>query len=184
MSFAKKLRYGKYGPRSGFRLGTTGVGVRADHYTADGFNIVTKLRFNSVFPAVTGSIGVGLLAYTFPAGVHMLKSGRMSIKLNAQDGNVDADGPDLGLGQTMATGSVTTLSTAAWQDVLTGQTVTDCTGTVTEKTIIQATAAWLTSEAAGPKTVYLNVADSWAGSEAALQITGEVWLEWTRLFGV
>ncbi len=184
MSFSKYLKWGKYGPRSGYRIGTTGVGVKADHYTADGKNIVTKLTFNSIFPAVTGTIGVGLLAYTFPAGVHLLKSGRMSIKLNAQDGNNDADGPDLGLGQTMATGAVATLSTAAWQDLLTGQTVTDCSGTVTEKTIIQATAAWLTSEASGLKTVYLNVADTWAGSEAAMKITGEVWLEWTRLYGV
>lgn len=184
MSFSKYLKWGKYGPRAGFRIGTTGVGVKADHYTADGMNIVTKLTFNSVFPAVTGSIGVGLLAYTFPAGVHLLKSGRMKIALTSQDGNTDADGPDLGLGQTMATGAVTTLSTAAWQDLLTGQTVAGCAGEVTDKTIIQATAAWLTSESSGPKTVYLNVADSWAGAEAAMVITGEVWLEWTRLYGV
>ncbi len=185
MSFAKALKWGKYGPRSGFRLGTTGVGIKADHYTADGKNIVTKLTVNGVMPAVTGSISVGLLAYTFPAGVHMLKATRIALALQQADGLVTADQPEIGLGDTIGSGANTQLSSvAASENILTGQVADDCDGTVEDKTILQATAGHLVNEASGTKTVYINVADAWAGAEAALGVVGEVWLEWTRPFGV
>jgi hypothetical protein len=125
---------------------------------------------------------VGLLAYTFPAGVHALKLSRIKLALTALDGNVDADTPEIGLGDTVGSGANSALSSvAASENILTGQVANNCTGTVEDKTILQATAGHLVNEAAGTKTVYINIADGWAGAEAALPVTGEVWLEWTRL---
>ena len=182
MSYADDINWRKsYGPKPGFALGTTGVGVVADHFTVDGYNIITRLTVNGVMPAITGTIAVGLLVYTFPAGVHSLKSGRIKIALTALDGNIDDDTPELGLGDTIASGAVATLGTTpAFENILTAQ-VAVCNGTVEDKAILQITAAHLMNEASGDKGVFLNLSDIWAGAEAALPITGEVWLEWTRL---
>jgi len=170
-----------YGPRDGVRLGTTGVGVKADHYTADGHNIVTRLTVAGVMPAVTGSLSVGLLAYTFPAGTHALKVARINLALTAADGVIDADTPEIGLGDTIGSGANTGLnSVAASENILTGQAATNCSGTATDKAILVPTSGHLVNESGGTKTVYINIADGWAGAEAALPVSGEVWLEWTR----
>jgi len=185
MSYSTEVNWRQtYGPKA-VRIGTTGVGVYANHFTADGKNFVTELVFDgAVFPAVTGSLSVGLLAYTFPAGVHALKSSRIAVALTAADGNNDDDTPEIGLGDTIGSGANTQLSSvAASENILTGQVMDDCSGTVEDKTILQATAGHLINEAAGTKTLYLNVADGWAGAEAAMPISGSVWLEWTRLSG-
>ncbi len=190
MSIAKFIRskWSKgYGPKSGVRIGTTGVGVKADHYTADGKNFVTKLTLGTgaVMPAVTGSIGVGLLVYTFPAGVHSLKVARIAVAFTAADGNIDADVPLVGLGDLIASGAVTVLNgTAGFDNILTEQSMDDCSGTVEDKSIVVPTAGHIVNEAAGRKGVYLNTAKDWAGAEAALPISGEIWLEWTHLYGV
>jgi len=187
MTTSNDIKWQKYGPVPGLRLGTTGVGVSAKHFTADGKNIVTELTLNTgaILPAVTGSIGVGLKIYTFPAGVHALKVARIAVAATAADGNNDADTPKVGLGDITATGAVTDLTgTAGFDNILTEQTADDCDGTVEDKTILVPTAGHLVNEAAGLKTVWLNYADAWAGAEAAMPLSGAVWLEWTRLSGV
>jgi len=187
MSYANKINWRKkYGPKKSVTgLGTGGVGITMQHFTTDGFNIVTKLTVAGVMPAVTGSLSVGLLAYTFPAGVHCLKVARIALALTALDGIIDADTPEIGLGDTIGSGANTALSSvAASENILTGQAADDCSGTVEDKTILVPTAGHLVNEASGTKTVYINIADGWAGAEAALPVTGEVWLEWTRLSGV
>ncbi len=182
MGYASDINWRKsYGPKPGFSIGTPGVGVVADHFTVDGYHILTRLTVDGVFPAVTGSIGVTLKVFEFPAGVHRLLAGRMKIALTALDGNVDADAPELSLGDTAVTGAVVTMTTAAWENLLTAQVPTNCSGSVTDKAILQVTAAHLLNEAAGDKDVFLNVADAWAGAEAALPITGEIWLDWVRM---
>lgn len=182
MSYASDINWRKsYGPRPNFALGTTGVGVVADHFTVDGYNIVTRLTVDGVMPAVTGSIAVGLLAYTFPAGVHALKVARINLALQQADGNIDADQPKLGLGDIVAVGAIINLtSVAGFDNILTEQTMDDCDGTAEDKTILVSTAGHLVNEAAGEKGVWINMADAWAGAEAACGVAGEVWLEWTR----
>ncbi len=171
-----------YGPRYGVRIGTAGVGVKADHYTADGHNIVTRLTVNGVMPAVTGSIAVGLKVFTFPAGTHALKLARLNIALQQADGLVTADTPKIGLGDIIGVGAIVNLtSVAGFDNILTEQTADDCDGTKEDKTILVPTAGHLVNESAGLKAVWINVADGWAGAEAALGVVGEVWLEWTRL---
>lgn len=183
-----KWRASGYGPVQKVTIGTLGVGVGANHFTADGKNFVSEFVVNSVFPAIVGgtNLSVGFLMWTFPAGVHMLKVARIALGLTQSEGNVNADTPDLGLGDTVGSGANTNLSSvAASENILLGQTSNNCTGTVEDKTIIVPTAGHLVNESAGTKTVYINVADGWAASgDAALGISGSVWLEWTRLSGV
>jgi hypothetical protein len=162
--------------------GTAGVGVTAEHFTADGKNFITKLTVAGTMPTVVGTIGVGLLAYTFPAGVHALKLARMSLALQeTENTNVTADTPEISLGSVIVVGAVATMTTATWEDIMTAQVAGDCDGAVEEKTLLVATAGHLVNEAAGVKKVHINIADIWAGSEAGLTVTGEVWLEWSRL---
>ena len=147
---------------------------------------MTKLTINGVLPALTNaSIGTGLLIWTFPTGVHALKVARIAVALTAADGNNDADTPKVGLGDIIATGTITNLtSVAGFDNILTEQTMNNCTGTVEEKTILVPTAGHLVNESAGLKAVWLNFADGWAGVEAAMPVSGEVWLEWTKLSSV
>jgi hypothetical protein len=184
MGYASDINWRKsYGPQPRFSIGTPGVGVTADHFTVDGYHILTRLTLDAVFPAIAGgaALGVGLQVYTFPAGVHRLLSERIKIALTALDGNIDDDTPELSLGDTIVSGAVATMTTPAWENLLTAQ-VAVCDGTVEDKTLLQVTAAHLVNEAAGDKDVFLNVADTWATSgEAALPITGEIWLEWVRM---
>ncbi len=186
MSTASPLKWRKkYGPNQSLRLGTLGVGVTAEHYSSDGVHIVSKFTLNQVMPAIVGgtNLSVGVLMWTFPAGVHSLKSTRIAIALTQSEGNVNADTPDLGLGDTVGSGANTNLSSvAASENIHIGQTANNCTGTVEDDALIQASAGNIINEAAGRKGVWINVADGWAASgDAALAVTGEVWIEWTRL---
>lgn len=182
-----KNRWGQRGPVSGVRIGTTGAGTRAFHYTSDGKNFVTKLVVDGVMPAIVGgtNLSVGLLVFTFPAGVHSLKVVRMSIGLTQSEGNVNSDTPKIGIGDIIGVGAVTDLTgTAGFDNILTEQTANNCTGTVEEKTLVMPTAGHIVNESAGVKDVWINVADGWAASgDAALGVAGEVWLEWTRFTG-
>ena len=174
----------KYGPVQGLRLGTLGVGVTAEHFTADGKNIVTKLTMtgDAVMPAVTGTLSVGLLIWTFPAGVHSLKVARIAVGLTQAGSLVGADTPEVGLGDTIGSGANSALSSvAASENILLGQAANNVTGTVEDKTIVSPSAGNIVNEAAGRKAVYLNIADGWAGADAGIVPSGSVWLEWTML---
>ncbi len=189
MAFSSLIKWQGYGlgPRKRMALGTLGVGVTADHFTTDGHNIVTRLKVAGVMPAIVGgtNLGVGLLVYTFPAGVHSVKVARIDIALQQVDGNVTADTPKLGVGSVIATGAVTDLTgTAGFDDILTEQTMNDSDGTKEDKAIVMPTAGHIVNETAGVKAVHVNAADGWAASgDATLGVAGDVWLEWTY-FGV
>lgn len=164
--------------------GTAATGVTATHYSADGKNFVTKLSFTSLAtPGVAGAANeaIGVLLYTFPAGVHAHKVTNMNIALQG-GGVVDADTPDIGIGSVIATGAVAVLGgTATFEDYITGQTAADCGGTATIK-MTPATAGYGTgisnNEVGSVKAVHLNIADLWAGADT-LDATGSVTLEWT-----
>lgn len=165
---------------------TASIGTAATGFTATELGYSrrhrTELAVDTVFGAITGgaSLGLGLLAYTFPAGEIIVNSVHMNIALTALDGNIDADTPDLGIGTVVASGAVAVLSgTGTFENLLTGQTVTDCTGTATVKTTIPTAAVPFVIATASAHTVYLNVADGWAASgEAALPVTGTIVIDW------
>ncbi len=140
----------------------------------------TTLTVQSALPAIAGgaNLAVGKLLYTFPAGPIVVHAAYMSVGITQTQGNINADTPDIGLGTTIASGVVAVLGgTAAFENILTGQTAANCTGTATVKTVSDQV---LPIEVAGNHTVYLNVADGWAASgDAAALINGTVTLVWS-----
>lgn len=188
MSYSETIKWNKsYGPLTGGpALGTAGVGCSAKHFTTDGFHITTKLTVAGTMPAIAGgaALGVGLLGFTFPTGVHSLKVVGINLALQQTEGNVDADTPELSLGSVIVVGAVATMTTATWEDILTAQVMNDCDGTAEVKTLVSATAGHIVNEAAGVKAVFINIADTWAASgEALMGVDGTIWFEWTRLSG-
>jgi hypothetical protein len=157
-------------------IGTVGTGVTAIHY-GDGKNFTTVLDIVDLEYAVAAAAdeAIGKLIYTFPAGAHLLSATSMNITLQG-GGTVDADTPDVGIGTVIATGAVAVLGgTATFEDIIDGQTATDCDGT--------AIAAFLKpddelSVAADVKAVHLNIADDWAGADT-VNVNGTVVLKWT-----
>jgi hypothetical protein len=166
-------------------VGTAATGVTAVEEGGDGSYHKTTLTVSSTLPAIAGgaALAVGKLLYTLPAGAHAVKVSYMSMALTAADGNIDADTPDVGVGTVIASGAVAVLGgTATFENLITGQTATNCTGTATVKTIGPTAGTVLPIEAAGAHTIYFNVADTWAASgETACPISGTVVIEWTTL---
>lgn len=147
--------------------------------TAGGYS--TKLEVDAAFPAIAGgaALAVGKQAFTFPAGRIVVHATGYSLALQQTEDNVTDDTPDLGIGTTIASGAVAVLGgTAAFENMLTGQTVDDCDGTV--ETVLLGTQ--LIIEAEDSHDVYLNVADTWAASgDAALGVAGDVVIHWALL---
>lgn len=162
-------------------VGTAASGVLATEY-GDGRNHVTVLTVaNKALPAIAGgaNLGVGSLLYTFPAGVDIVHGSRMSASITQTEGNITADTPDGGLGTTIASGAVAVLGgTAAFENVLTGQTFNDCNGTAEAVAV----GTQLVIQAADNHTLYFNVADGWAASgDAGALLNGTFVIFWTYL---
>lgn len=164
----------------GGAAGTPATGVTAVE-EVDGSLHKTTLTISTTLPAIAGgaALAVGKLLYTLPAGASQVLGSHASVALNEVDGNITADTPDVGLGTTIASGVVAVLGgTAAFENIMTGQTAADCNGTAT----VASVATNLAIAPAGDHTVYLNVADTWAaGGELACPVTGTVVLLWMDL---
>lgn len=133
-------------------------------------------------PAIAGgaSLAVGRELFTIDHdGPVKIVGSSIDVSIKQTEGNIDSDTPDLGLGTTIASGAVAVLSgTAAFENVMTGQTMDDCDGTA-ETTAV---ATELLIQASGDKTVYLNVADGWAASgDAGALLHGEVVVSYVEL---
>lgn len=165
-------------------VGTANAGTTAVEY-GDGRMHQTVLTVSTTLPAIAGgaNLAVGKLLYTLPAGAHIIESAYMSVAITQSEGNINADTPDVGLGTVIGTGAVATLDgTATFEDIITGQTAANCTGTATVKTAIPTANVPLVIEAAGAKTIHLNVADGWAASgDAAAALAGTVVINWRTM---
>jgi hypothetical protein len=164
----------------------TNVGAAATGSTAvetgDAYNHTTILTVSTTLPAIAGgaNLAVGKLLYTFPAGEIIVESAYMSLAITQSQGNINADTPDGGLGTVIGSGVVATLDgTATFEDIITGQTFNNCTGTAEVKTAIPTAAVPLVIATAAAHTVHFNVADGWAASgDAAAALAGTVVLNW------
>lgn len=156
----------------------TGISERTTG-TAGGYS--TKLTVNTSFPAIAGgaNLAVGKLAMTFPAGRIIVNATGISLAAQQTEDNVTADTPDLGIGTTIGSGVVAVLGgTAGFENMLTGQTLDDCDGTVEDLTL----GTQLIIEAADSHDVFINIADGWASDgDAALGIAGDVVINWAHL---
>ena len=170
--------------RTSGSVGTAATGVTAVEY-GDSRTHQTVLTLDTVLPAIAGgaSLGVGKLLYTLPAGAHIIESAYMSVAITQTDANITADTPDVGLGTVIASGAVAVLGgTATFENIITGQTAADCDGEATVKTSIPTAGVPLVIEAAGAKTIHLNVADGWAADgDAAALLTGTVVINWRTM---
>lgn len=140
----------------------------------------TELTLDFALPAIAGgaNLAVGKKIYTFPhANIRILTAAFVDVAIQQTEGNITADTPDVGLGTTIASGAVSVLGgTAAFENILTGQTFADCDGT--EKTAIAGSnLALVKGESA--VDVFFNVADGWAASgDAGALVTGKVVITW------
>jgi hypothetical protein len=132
-------------------------------------------------PTGAAALGFGKLLYTLPAGACIIKASKINFSLQG-GGVVDADTPDVGLGTVIASGVVSVLSgTATFENIMTGQTFNDCDGTAEVKTALATSSPFaLVVETADAHTIYLNVADTWAGADS-LTATGTITIEWSFL---
>jgi hypothetical protein len=156
------------------------AGPRAETFANAGRRTVIDLT-GLTLPAIAGgaSLAVGRLIYTFPAGALKILGSSISVALTQTEDNVTADTPDLGLGTTIASGAVAVLGgTAAFENVMTGQTMNDCDGTV-EATAVATELLILSGDS---HNLFLNVADGWAADgEAAMIVSGTVTVTWMPL---
>lgn len=138
---------------------------------------------NFVIGAIPGAanLALGANVYTLPAGTQVIEAVSLNLSLANDDGNIDADTPDLGLGSVIATGAVALLSgTATFENILTGQTMNDCNGTaeVVPYVAVPTVGQGFITGTSGSKNIFLNVADGWAGAETELKANGTITLFW------
>jgi len=162
-------------------VGTASTGTTAVEY-GDGHFHKTVLTIDTAFGAIVGgtNLGLGKSIYTLPAGAVGVKISYMDITLDEADGNITTDTPEVGIGNIVAVGAVTDLSTpATFENVITGTAAADCDGTATVLGVVDQP---LSVAVAGSHELFLNIAAAWtAGGETALSVTGTVILEWTFL---
>jgi len=161
-------------------VGTAGTGTTAVEH-GNVYNHITVLTVAGVLSAISGSgnHGVGLLVYTLPTSAQIIKSAYMSMGITQSGTAIGSDQPKVGLGSTLAATAVSDLtSPATLQDILTGQDANDCTGTPEVKTIADQI---FVIETGSAHTVHFNVADSWAGADAAATVAGTIILEWLNI---
>ena len=164
-------------PLTSANVGTAATGVTVVEH-GDGVHHKTILTLANTLGNIPGGadLALGVLIYTFPAGVINVRSTYMTVGITQVDGNIDADTPDGGIGTTIASGVVNVLGgTAAFENMLTGQAFDNCTGTA-ELAQLQTA---LAIAAADNHTVYFNVADGWAASgDTGAAVAGTVIIEW------
>ncbi|MEE9356572.1 MAG: hypothetical protein V3U75_13360 [Methylococcaceae bacterium] len=167
--------------RTNANVGTAGTNVTAVEY-GDGYNHVTVLTLTaaSLTPTIPADAeGAGAIIYTFPAGVYVANACHMDITAIVADSATNA--ADLGVGSLISSGDIATLTTAAMEDWVTGQTVADISSPATEKSTIMTGGAPLLFEAGGSHVAHINIAGTWNATVSSMDVTGTITLYWTFL---
>ena len=161
-------------------VGTAGAGTTATEYKWMR-DRTTVLAMAGVMPAVAvGAQAEGLLSYTFPAGVHRVQRVTMSVGIDGAEGVNDADTPEVGVGSVIATGAVANLTgTTGFDDLSTQTTAANLTGTPTVFALDPTEIGMKMNLATGVKTVHLNMADTWVGTDTGPVLSGTVTIEWS-----
>ncbi|MGI9317945.1 MAG: hypothetical protein ACR2QW_11475 [bacterium] len=163
-------------------VGTAATSVTATEY-GDGQHHVTKLTLASLALTIGDNVALasGALIYTFPAGAMVVQSTSINVGVTLTTGTPTTDTPEIGLGSTLASGANATIGASASTDeeYMAGATtpvLADLAGTAELFTFN----ADLAVEAAGARTVYLNIADTYADvDDTAATASGDIWIEWT-----
>lgn len=170
--------------RTNANVGAAGTGVTAVEY-GDGYNHVTVLTLTAAALTPTtipaDAEGAGIIVYTFPAGVHLFTACHMDITAFTGTGFAATNAIDMGIGSLISSGDIATLTTAAMEDCVTGQTVADISSPATEKSTVATAGAPLLFESGGSKVIHLNVAGTWNDTFTAPVVTGTITLYWAFL---
>jgi hypothetical protein len=167
-------------------LGSSPVATSVVAEYGDGKRITTVLTLtNFIVGALNGavSLALGNICYSFPAGVHLFLTSYFSLSFTCAS---TATTGKCGLGSTIGTGAITTLSTTMEDYVIDTTAVTGATGGAASVTMVAPTAGFGTgialNIAASVKDVYLNAAASWAaGNTGNLTATGTIVLNWIKI---
>lgn len=158
-------------PQEGFTLETWG----------DKGSYHTRVTINSALPDIAGGadLAVGKKMFDFPAGAIFVQRSSMAVALKQTDGAVTADTPDVGIGTTIGSGVVAVLGgTAGFENIITGQTMNDCNGTV-ENASVDTQLVILSGDS---HSVYLNAADGWAATgDDGILLSGTVDIFWQKV---
>lgn len=170
--------------RTDANVGTAGTGVTAVEY-GDGFHHVTVLTVTAAALVPTtvpaDAEGIGFAIYTFPAGVYMGDAIHADLTAFTGTGLAATNAVDFGLGSLIASGDIATLTTAAMEDWLTGQTIADISSPATEKSTIMTGGASLLFEAADSHVLNLNFAGTWNDTFTDPLATATIVIRWTHL---
>jgi len=153
----------------------------------DGMHHITVLTLTAFVIGATGgavSLAFGNLIYVLPAGAQLVSAMHMDIKLDNSDGSCDADVPDVGIGSTIGTGSITTLA-GTMMDYFDAETsgVADGTNAVEAgpKGAVAGFGTGIALNASGStKDIFLNAAEAWTAS-ATITATGTITIVWDTL---
>lgn len=164
--------------------GTASSNVAAIEYYGGQFVHYTELQLSNV--AITtgdaGSLATGVGIYTMPAGNQLvLWSSFKEVGVTLTTGEPQTDTPDFGIGTTIGSGEVATLDgTPAFENIMTGQTLTDLAGTAISAGYAPTNGVYMPS--AGTKVIYINMADAYADvTDTAATVSGTVYLYWIQL---
>ena len=144
----------------------------------DGNRHTVFLTVSGQMPAILGApYALGLLLYTFPSACAdptktiVMHGAYMSVGLTHVNGHVTNDTPDVGLGTLQPdqfAGLLSSVGTSA-ENILTGQTAANMTGTATVGT---SNFNIITGESG--LSMYLNMADGWSGTDSGPIAAGTV----------
>ena len=142
----------------------------------------TRITLNSAFADIPGgaNLAVGKKMFDFPAGEIFVERSSMSVALQYTDVAVTADTPDVGVGTLIGSGVQAVLSGvgATAENIITGQTMADCNGTVKTASVDTP----LVIAAADSHSVHINAADGWAASgDPGLLVSGTFDVFWQRV---
>jgi hypothetical protein len=162
-------------------LGTLVSGTTAVHYTMDNIrfkSILTVASF-TVDTVAAAALGLGKKVYTLPAGSIVINGGSFTATATPSGATLDTDQPYMGVGTVIASGAVADLTgTATFDDICTQDQVDAAFSGAVAKTALNTTGSSLGIPAASAHTVHLNIADTWAGQDAALALAGTITLDW------
>lgn len=125
-------------------------------------------------------LAFGALLYTLPAGAQIIDASYFSLSVTGTT-TIVGDTPEIGLGSTIATGAIATLSTTMEDYVLGSPASAAISGATPLVKLTGVTAGAVTgialNVAASSKAIYLNCADGWAGA-GDVTATGTVTITW------
>jgi hypothetical protein len=165
-------------------LGTLVSGTTAVHYTNDNQNFKSVFTTASFTVDTVGAaaLALGKKVYTFPAGNILVTGSHLAIAATPSGATLNTDQPYIGIGTVIGSGAVANLTTpTTFDDLCVQQQVSAAFSGAVAKTATGVDGINTAIASAGAHTVHINIADTWAGQDAALAIAGTFTLLWSYM---